>query len=113
MCIRDRTTCDGDCHDNDPEVYPGAIEVPDGVDQDCDGIVDEGTIYYDDDGDGFPEAGGDCDDANAAISPAAAEVCNGVDDDCDGTIDDGLPCRDDDGDGFTELAGDCNDADPS
>jgi hypothetical protein len=102
-----------DCADGDPSVNPSATELADGVDQDCDGIVDEGTDWYDDDGDGFAEAGGDCDDANAAASPALVEVdpCDTVDNDCDGVVDDGTSCFDDDGDGTTEDQGDCNDSD--
>jgi hypothetical protein len=69
-------------------VNPAATEVANGVDDDCDGIIDEGTTNYDDDGDGWTEAGGDCNDAAASVNPAATEVANGVDDDCNGVIDD-------------------------
>ena len=45
--------------------------------------MDEGTNWFDDDGDGFTEAGGDCNDADAAVHPAAREVSgDGVDQDC-------------------------------
>jgi hypothetical protein len=89
-------------------VRPGAAEVADGVDQDCDGTVDEGTERYDDDADGFSEIGGDCDDGSAPVFPGAEELANGVDDDCDGLIDEGLD--DHDADGFAAPE-DCDDAD--
>jgi hypothetical protein len=76
---------DGDCDDDDSTVYPGAYEGLDGIDNDCDGTVDDGAS--DDDGDGYSEAAGDCDDADGSVSPAAAETCNGLDDDCDGVTD--------------------------
>ncbi len=108
------TTSGGDCSDADPSMYPGATETPDGKDNDCDGIVDEGTTTYDDDGDGYSEAGGDCNDANSAVSPVATEdPSNGVDDDCDGVVDEGGSGTDDDGDGYSEDQGDCNDASAS
>jgi hypothetical protein len=105
--------CDGDCWEGDAGVFPGAPEVADGVDQDCDGVVDEGTEWYDDDGDGTAEEAGDCDDADPLRHPGATETCDGGDQDCDGAIDEGTPCGDDDGDGYAEDAGDCADGDAS
>ncbi|MEC7945955.1 MAG: putative metal-binding motif-containing protein, partial [Myxococcota bacterium] len=99
-----------DCDDSDPAVFPGADEVCDGVDNDCDDLVDAeddsvtdlGTFYADADGDsygdlespveaceasaGVVEDSSDCDDANSEINPAAEEVCDAVDNDCDGVI---------------------------
>ncbi len=83
-----------DCDDSDPDVYPGAPEVCDGVpDNNCDGTDDTDDI--DDDGDGWSECEGDCDDTDAGANPGALEVPNnGVDDDCDGLTDEGgLSCN--------------------
>ena len=97
----------GDCDDEDPEVYPGAQEVCNGVDDDCDNTVDNSQTnqwYLDHDGDGWGDPAyeytdgcdgstylvsnaDDCDDNDASINPEAEEVCNGVDDDCDDTTD--------------------------
>ncbi len=102
---------DGDCDDGDSAVHPGAAEVCNGVDDDCDDAVDEGLVFEtywpDADGDGAGDAtadpvstcdgapfghvadDGDCDDGDSSIHPGADEVCNEVDDDCDGQVDEG------------------------
>jgi hypothetical protein len=96
----------GDCLDIDPATHPAAAEQCDGVDNDCDGTVDEGLEvvagYADADADGYGDATGpvahhcaltpgavanalDCDDADPGIHPDADDpVCDGVDGDCDG-----------------------------
>ena len=100
----------GDCDDTTVEIGPGAKEVCDGVDNDCDGDTDEEnakgcTVYYlDKDGDGYGQTvqlkclcepdeaystpkGGDCNDTDDAVHPLAVEICNDLDDDCDGEAD--------------------------
>ncbi len=116
---------DGDCDDSDAAVHTGALEICDGVDNNCDGTIDEGvmsTFYADADGDGFGDAsyaeeacdapegfvpnGSDCDDANDQIYPSADEVCDEIDNDCNGLVDDGvgdLMYQDADGDGFGDT----------
>ncbi len=81
----------GDCDDGDASVNPGAAEVCDGIDHNCDGQVDEG---FDADGDGFTNCDGDCDDADPSINPGVTELCgDGIDDNCDGQVDEGCgPC---------------------
>lgn len=71
-----------DCDDTHVEIYPGATEICDGLDDDCDGVLptDEGT---DTDGDGSPVCA-DCDDADASLYPGAVEYYDGEDNDCDG-----------------------------
>ena len=104
----DAPECGGDdCDDDDPTTCPGCIELIDGVDNDCDMIVDEETDGFDDDGDGYSEADGDCDDTMIDVHPAAFEVCgDGLDNNCDGTEDEAgaLDCSDwfidADGDGY-------------
>ena len=112
-----------DCDDTNMNVNPGATEVCNGIDDDCDVLVDEGvllTFFADADGDGFGDAGvttqacsapsgfvansGDCNDANAAINPAAAEVCDGQDNDCDTAVDEGF---DADGDSVVDCFDNC------
>ena len=76
-----------DCDDGRIDIYPGAQELPDGDDNDCDGVPDEGTTSGDDDGDFWSEADGDCDDTRITAFPGAEEEANGLDDDCDGRED--------------------------
>ena len=102
----------GDCDDADPTSFPGASEACDGVDNDCNGTLDDAD--KDEDG-SIDEAcgGGDCDDLDPEVNPDATELCNGVDDDCSGSAEDAED--DDDGDGF-RLCGedpDCDDSDPA
>lgn len=118
-----------DCDDTNIAVYPGAVEDCDGIDNDCNGTVDDLVIafYPDNDGDGYgdltqiaeeacPDEVGnlppgnwvannvDCDDTNAGANPYAEEICDGIDNDCDGETDEDLAVRpqypDLDGDGF-------------
>ena len=105
----DGFAADVDCDDGTPDIAPGATERPNGVDDDCDGVVDDGTVAFDDDGDGFTEQEGDCDDAAFEVSPDADEVPNDRDDDCNDLVDDGTIRFDDDGDGWSEDDGDCDD----
>ncbi len=116
-----------DCDDSDPAINPGANERCDGVDNNCDGQIDEsGTNapfwYADFDGDGFgvtvytttacempagyAAVDGDCDDFDAAVNPDAVEVCDDIDNDCDTVVDGAFAegktdyYRDGDGDGY-------------
>jgi hypothetical protein len=116
------TTCGGDCDDDDATIHPGAIEQPDGNDTDCDGIPDDGTSGYDDDGDGYCDDPGvcsdpsllprDCNDGDATVNPGVDEILgDGIDNDCDGQVDGGT--LDFDADGYTDTAGDCDPNDPT
>lgn len=123
----DGFTSDVDCNDADASINPDAIEICDGIDQNCDGEIDNGagpTWYADTDGDGFGDPdishvsctapdgfvadNTDCYDGSADIHPGAAESCNGVDDDCDGLTDEDLVFttfyEDVDGDGYGNPA---------
>ena len=113
---------DEDCDDTSATTYPGAIETCDGLDNDCDGAIDEDvaeTFYADVDGDGYgdpaavieacelPEdaatTGTDCDDTAAYTYPGAGEACDDADNDCDGEVDEDLDFdwyADTDGDGY-------------
>lgn len=97
---------EGDCDDGDDQTYPGATEVCDGKDNDCDGNLP--AKEEDADYDGYRGCGTneDCDDDDDAVYPGAPEICDGKDSDCDGDIEDD---EDEDQDGFTICDGDCDD----
>ena len=120
-----------DCDDSSADVFPGAPERCNLVDDDCDDTVDEELVYewyadVDNDGygagdsiddcdppDGFVDNALDCQDTHPGIHPDASEVCNGFDDDCNGLTDDEDPAvdlssattwhADEDGDGFGDA----------
>jgi photosystem II stability/assembly factor-like uncharacterized protein len=114
----------GDCDDTQNGVNPSATEGANGIDDDCNGLVDDGTTNFDDDGDGVTEAGpdgniattadNDCDDSDANNYPGNTEICDGLDNDCNDAADysgsDGDEL-DADGDGYSQCAdGDCLDS---
>ena len=113
---------DEDCDDTNSSVNPGATEICNDVDDDCNGEVDDsvGDLWYDDvDGDLYGSAdserqgcdaeggvanGDDCDDSDPGVHPGATELCNSGDDDCDDQVDEDAADADDwyidyDGDG--------------
>ena len=114
-----------DCNDSNPATYPNALELCDGIDNNCNGTSDEGltfTLYYIDadvdgygdindsgtsfcanPGTGYSATNNDCIDADSTINPGATEICDGIDNNCDGLIDDGLTTdyfTDNDNDGY-------------
>lgn len=129
--IADFVTNNLDCNDLNAEISPDAPELCNAIDDNCNGIVDDGliiyTLYVDADSDGFgtPLAaldtclefitgfvsnGLDCNDTLSAVYPGAEEICNELDDDCDGLIDDNLvytrQYEDADGDVYGNIAND-------
>jgi hypothetical protein len=116
------STVHTDCDDDDSSIWPGAEELCDGLDNDCDGSADEGTPadsstwYLDADSDGFGNPastmrachpstgyvadGTDCDDSHSSAYPGGSEICDGLDNDCNGVADDITWYADADGDGY-------------
>ncbi len=105
-----------DCNDSNPAVNPRSTEIcGDGLDNNCDGVVDGPNcprlLYFDGDRDGFGDprrvmavapaalapvgyvtVGGDCNDANPMVNPGAREICGDrLDNNCNGTVDEGCP----------------------
>jgi hypothetical protein len=96
----------GDCDDTSDQIYPGADEICDSQDNNCDGNIDEGlnfiTYYVDADNDGFGTGSTgidlcsisgpgfstnntDCDDSNPDVNSTASDIYgNGIDENCDG-----------------------------
>jgi hypothetical protein len=83
--VAGRVTNEADCQDASSAAFPGGVEVIDSLDNDCNGLVDDRTDAFDDDGDGLSELAGDCDDANVSVG---APVMGFLDRDGDGYGDD-------------------------
>ena len=120
---------DEDCDDNDPDVHPGATEVCNGLDEDCDSVPDDGLLqflsYADTDEDGFGDPfvsvsncsvptgyvsnDNDCDDTDDRTHQGAVEVPGDeVDEDCTGTE---VCFADGDNDGFRHSTNTISSAD--
>ncbi len=115
-----------DCDDENPAVNPDIAETCNGVDDDCNGTIDDGVtlvFYADTDGDGFGDAlvvadfceaqpgwvndATDCDDTDATAFPGNPETCDGVDNDCNAEVDEGVKTTfyaDTDGDSYGDPA---------
>jgi hypothetical protein len=116
----------GDCNDENNQINPGKTEICDGIDNNCNGLIDEGVklVFYKDlDGDGYTDGitqvgcsaptgyvssatSGDCNDNDPTINPAKTEICDGKDNNCNGQMDEGVLLvfyKDKDGDGYGDV----------
>ena len=94
--VLDDPFCMGDdCDDWNPATYPGAVEICDGLDNDCDGVLPDDEV--DGDGDGWILCA-DCNDTDWEINPGireskgAGNCDDGLDNDCDGLVDTDIEC---------------------
>jgi uncharacterized delta-60 repeat protein len=117
------STTAGDCDDNDTNINPVRAEICDGLDNDCNGTIDDGVLlvfYKDADGDGYTDGAtqvgcsapqgyvssatsGDCNDSDSSMKPGRTEICDSKDNNCNGQIDEGVLLvfyRDQDGDSY-------------
>ena len=124
-----------DCNDANSNINPGETEICNGIDDNCNGQIDEGVklvFYIDSDLDGYGNLNNptqacsapsgyvsdntDCNDANSNVNPGETEICNGIDDNCNGQIDENGVCGstnyycDNDDDGFLSAvpSGSCD-----
>ena len=111
-----------DCNDFDNNTYPGATELADGLDNNCDGVIPNSELDLDNDG--YIESnfdsyiwqgsmsvmgGNDCHDGDNTVYPGASETVIGLDQNCDGYF---LIDADNDGYASIESGGnDCDDGD--
>jgi hypothetical protein len=116
----------GDCNDENNQINPGKTEICDGIDNNCNGLIDEGVklVFYKDlDGDGYTDGitqvvcsapsgyvssatSGDCNDNDPNVNPGKTEICDGKDNNCNGQTDEGVLLvfyRDKDGDGYGDV----------
>lgn len=95
-----------DCDDANIDISPGSVESCNGIDDDCDLLIDDADdsvfdqilLYFDLDGDGYGDPANesfrclpteflvedntDCDDTDALVYPLAVEICDGQYNNC-------------------------------